>query len=300
MSNILKNNSTDVVLPVVSIGMPVYNGGKYIREALDSLLMQSFSNFELIISDNASTDDTAAICQQYAVKDSRIRYKRQHVNIGALANFTFVLEQAHGEYFMWAAADDKWDSNWIEMLLNAMKESATNAAFGKIQSIDEHSQKLCHYVNDLTFDYRGIRWYRQLKYFLQFEGAGKANPIYGLWNTADLREIKLGNYSYDYLIVFDLLSKTEIAGSSESIFYKRIHPDAAGGGMHKNSNKGINATARIMLRHLVNPIPDGLISEYVRLASGNKALLIVALPFKYLVAYCFMISNNRFFSKDLS
>jgi hypothetical protein len=201
---------------------------------------------------------------------------------------------------MWAAADDKWDSNWIEMLLSAMKESATNAAFGKIHSIDEHSQKLYHYVNNLTFDYRGVRWYRQLKYFLQFEGAGKANPIYGLWKTADLREIKLGNYSYDYLIVFDLLSKTEIAGSSESNFYKRIHPDSAGGSVPNISNKGFNANARIMLRHLVSPIPDGLISEYVRLASDNKASLFAALPLKYLVAYWFMISNSRFFRKELS
>ena len=105
---------TDTAVPAaVSIGMPVYNGEKYIREALDSLLGQSFTGFELIISDNASTDGTEAICQQYAAKDSRIRYVRQPVNLGALDNFTFVLDEARGGYFMWAAADDRYDGHGI-------------------------------------------------------------------------------------------------------------------------------------------------------------------------------------------
>jgi glycosyltransferase involved in cell wall biosynthesis len=90
-------------VPAISIGMPVYNGEKYIREALDSLLAQTFTDFELIISDNASTDSTSNICKEYAIRDSRIRYIRQHKNIGAIANFKFLLEQASGDFFMWAA-----------------------------------------------------------------------------------------------------------------------------------------------------------------------------------------------------
>ena len=103
--------------PKVSIGMPVYNGSPFIREALDSLLNQTFTDFELIISDNASTDETESICREYAAKDPRIRYVRQPENRGALLNFQFVLDEAVGEYFMWAAADDMWSSEWIEELL---------------------------------------------------------------------------------------------------------------------------------------------------------------------------------------
>lgn len=103
--------------PVVSIGMPVYNGEPFIREALDSLLDQTFTNFELIISDNASTDGTEAICREYASKDERIRYVRQTENRGALANFQFVLDEAVGEYFMWAAHDDKYYINHISELM---------------------------------------------------------------------------------------------------------------------------------------------------------------------------------------
>lgn len=107
--------------PMVSIGTPVYNGAKYLRKALDSLLEQTFTDFELIISDNASTDDTQAICEEYARRDSRIRYVRQSMNIGAAENFRFVQQQAKGEFFMWAAHDDLWDRRHIELLLEKHK-----------------------------------------------------------------------------------------------------------------------------------------------------------------------------------
>lgn len=92
--------------PQVSIGMPVYNGEQFIRKALDSLLEQTFADFELIISDNASTDETEAICREYETRDSRIRYVRWPENRGAQENFVFVLIEAVGKYFMWAACDD--------------------------------------------------------------------------------------------------------------------------------------------------------------------------------------------------
>lgn len=96
----------DSLIPKICIGMPVFNGEKFIREALDSLLAQTFTDFELIISDNASTDGTEAICRKYVEKDSRIRYVRQAENRGAAANFRFVLDETQAEYFMWAACDD--------------------------------------------------------------------------------------------------------------------------------------------------------------------------------------------------
>ena len=108
--------------PKVSIGMPVYNGEPFIRKALDCLLAQTFTDFELIISDNASPDRTPEICQEYAAKDARIRYIRQKENKGATWNFNFVLEQACAEYFMWAACDDLWSPDcllkYVEVLDN--------------------------------------------------------------------------------------------------------------------------------------------------------------------------------------
>jgi len=127
-----KSNSNSVkkcfsMPPLVSIGMPVYNGARYIREALDSLLGQTFTDFELIISDNASTDSTEAICREYAAKDQRIRYIRQSHNLGASGNFKFVLDQALGEYFMWAAHDDKWSSNYLLEAKKSLEKTSCQA-----------------------------------------------------------------------------------------------------------------------------------------------------------------------------
>ncbi|MBN2304985.1 MAG: glycosyltransferase [Anaerolineae bacterium] len=100
--------------PRVSIGMPVYNGELYIEQAIDSILAQTFNDFELIISDNASTDGTREICERYVAQDSRVRYYRNDSNLGAAPNFNRTFELAGGEYFKWAAADDILDPTYLE------------------------------------------------------------------------------------------------------------------------------------------------------------------------------------------
>jgi glycosyltransferase involved in cell wall biosynthesis len=102
-------------LPVVSIGMPLYNAQRDLQRVLDSLSSQTFEDFELIISDNASTDKTEEICREYAEKDRRIRYIRQPRNLGPAANFQYVLSEAVGEYFMWAASDDLRSPDFLDV-----------------------------------------------------------------------------------------------------------------------------------------------------------------------------------------
>lgn len=92
--------------PKISIGLPVYNSEKFIRQRIENLLTQTFSDFELIISDNCSTDSTFEICKEYSLKDSRIRCIKQKQNMGPVWNFNFVLKEAKAEYFVWVAADD--------------------------------------------------------------------------------------------------------------------------------------------------------------------------------------------------
>src|ERR1700742_2966611 len=93
--------------PTVSIGLPVFNGERYLEEALFSLLNQTFRDFELIICDNASTDRTPDICTRHAARDRRIRYARNARNLGASSNFNKCFMLARGRYFRWAAYDDK-------------------------------------------------------------------------------------------------------------------------------------------------------------------------------------------------
>lgn len=106
--------------PLVSIGMPVFNGERTLCPALDSLLGQTFADFELIISDNASTDRTEEICRARAARDARVRYLRQERNIGSHGNFRFVLQQALGQDFMWAAVDDLWAPTFVEENLHIL------------------------------------------------------------------------------------------------------------------------------------------------------------------------------------
>src|SRR5690242_4479749 len=100
--------------PRVTIGVPVYNGGPGLRGVLQSILNQSYPSFRLLISDNASTDDTERTCRDFAAKDARVVYVRQASNIGASANFEYLLAEATTEYFFWAAADDVRSNDFIE------------------------------------------------------------------------------------------------------------------------------------------------------------------------------------------
>jgi glycosyltransferase involved in cell wall biosynthesis len=100
--------------PRVSIGMPVYNAQRYLREAIESVLAQTMGDFELILSDNASTDSTAEICQAFVSLDPRVRYFRNETNLGVVANFNLAFERARGRYFKWAAYDDLHAPAYLE------------------------------------------------------------------------------------------------------------------------------------------------------------------------------------------
>lgn len=109
--------------PKLSIGIPVFNGEKFVRKCLDSLLCQTFKNFEIIISDNDSTDLTVKICEEYKKKEKRITLVQQKSNIGIVSNFDFVLQHAKNEYFMWAAIDDIWHPEFIEKNLAFLEKN---------------------------------------------------------------------------------------------------------------------------------------------------------------------------------
>jgi glycosyltransferase involved in cell wall biosynthesis len=125
-------------LPLVSIGLPVYNGEKYITRALDSLLAQKCHNYEIVISDNASTDKTPKILEEYACKYQCIRIHTHPENVGAHENFKTVLRLARGEYFMWAAVDDYWLPRFVPVLVNELNNHQDSAvAMCAVESVYE-------------------------------------------------------------------------------------------------------------------------------------------------------------------
>ena len=109
-------------VPRLSLGLPVYNGEGYLAQSIEALLGQTYENFELIISDNASTDGTADICRRYAKQDPRIRYYRQERNIGCAPNHNFVIQQAAGELFKAASHDDLYARDLLRLCVDALDE----------------------------------------------------------------------------------------------------------------------------------------------------------------------------------
>ena len=264
--------------------MPVYNGELFIRQAIDSLLAQTFSKFELIISDNCSTDDTEAICREYASRDQRIRYFRHSENRGAIFNFNFVLEQARGEYFMWAAHDDLWDEHWIASLLENFEEGVA-ISFGHVVNIDENGMKVRNYP---PFKFSGNRVSRLVRFYMAEDGKGKANLIYGIYKTEMVRKMAIeeyGKYSFagDMLFVFDCLQYGDIRTDKSVYLYKRVRNDGA-----RSHNFGTIVSSILLLNRLKNYI------SYASIATGciEKTILILLFPIKYIFS-CFL--NVKYF-----
>lgn len=148
-----------------------------------------------------------------------------------MANFKYVLDEAVAEYFMWAASDDIWDKNWLATLYPVAKENKC-LAFGTIRTIDEMGQILRHPANNRLFSYSGVKLLRRIKYALEPNSLGKANPIYGLFpkkviNEEAINLLSSGLYAADTLFLYCILKQCEIKGNKEVYIYKRIHQDCA-------------------------------------------------------------------------
>lgn len=225
---------------LVSIGMPVSDGEKFLCQAIDSLLAQTYTNWELLISDNASSDKTGAICADYAAKDPRIYYIRQTENIGSIRNFDYVYRNSHAPLFMWAAADDVWAENWLAQLVDLVPDDRTAFAFGRVQHIDEEGEPVEHIANRRTFEFDSSSpFLRRFYYFLYPEALGKSNSIYGLFPreaVADLLKTIETGYCYaDCIAIWRLLSTYQLRVAPNTFLGKRIHSGAMSGGKPRPS-----------------------------------------------------------------
>lgn len=210
--------------PDVSIGMPVYNGAQYIRQALDSLLDQDYKNFELIISDNASTDETQDICKWYVARDKRIRYYRNENNIGAIQNFNSVFAISQGDYFMWASCHDLWENTFISRCIDILKkEHAVVLCYPLANWISTNGDSLG--VISMGVDTRGLdRMSRShvLLWSLQF-----GYPIQGIIRTNTLKQTKFLRHviGQDLILLFELSLLGEFAHIPEVMLHVRRATD---------------------------------------------------------------------------
>lgn len=188
-------------IPLVSIGIPIFNEARFLRASLDSLLAQSYQNIEIIISDNASTDGSNEICSEYANKHSHIKSLRFNENMGASANFEYVFKQSKGRYFMWAAGHDLWSDNYIEQCVKTLESHPeASLSFASTKWINETGDP---HTNETGWvDTRGLD--PIARYFMVFWG--NMNPILGLIRRDYLATIKIHS-----TVGSDLLILTRLA-----------------------------------------------------------------------------------------
>ncbi|PPS41151.1 glycosyltransferase family 2 protein [Chroococcidiopsis sp. TS-821] len=215
--------------PRVSIGMPVYNGEVYLEAALNSLLAQTFEDFEIIISDNGSTDKTEDICRAYAAQDRRIRYYRNEQNLGAGWNFNRVLELSTGEFFRWACHDDVCAPELLAQcvaVLDAHPEVVL--AYPKTIVINEYGQEIEKYVDG--FNLRSPKPHKRFAQYQKLVRHGHGcHPIFGLIRTDVLKSTAwMGSYpSSDLVLLGELTLKGEFYEIPEYLFLKRDHPNTS-------------------------------------------------------------------------
>jgi glycosyltransferase involved in cell wall biosynthesis len=180
----MQDDNDNDAMPLVSVGVFLYNEERFVRESLGALLQQDYPNLEIIISDNCSTDNTAAICRELTASDERIRFIRQESNIGAAANSIQVLAEASGRYFMWASGHDLWSANLVTECVKTLEaRSAAAIAYADSNWIGADGESLdklsaCYDtsgMNDIT------------RFFMAFWG--NMHPILGLIRMEYLRKI---------------------------------------------------------------------------------------------------------------
>ncbi len=219
------NQQYDETSPV-AIGLPVYNGERYLEDTLRSVLNQTFDNFDLFIADNASTDRTEEICRDYAGRDSRIQYIRNSVNLGASKNYTVCFEPARSRYFRWQNADDPIEPTLIERCFEVLEaDPEVVLAYGKTHIIDENGGFMEAYDDnlDLSSESASIRFKDCIQHL------GLQNVIYGLIRRDALAHTALlGNFlAADINLVVELSLYGKFKEVPVHLFNRRMHPEAS-------------------------------------------------------------------------
>jgi glycosyltransferase involved in cell wall biosynthesis len=213
--------------PRVNIGMPVFNGEKYLEEALDSILSQTFQDFELIISDNASTDSTEQICRKYAAKDSRVRYYRNKQNLGGPKNYNRVFELSSGEYFKWAAYDDVLAPEYLRKCVNVLdRNPSIVGCHCKTGRIDQYGNFLGYYNEGLLKRIGSPKPHERFRDLISLYYT--TTPFHGVYRASFFaRSQRHGDYvGADRNLVAELSLMGRIYEIPECLFFWREHPNS--------------------------------------------------------------------------
>ena len=211
-------------IPRVSVGLPVYNGANFIRQAIESVLAQEYADWELLISDNASTDATEHICRGYASRDERICYHRNKTNLGAAGNYNQVFQLARGEFFRWAAHDDECHPGLLRSCVEALDRARASVTmvYPLGELIDEQGRTLAAPLDRIeSHDPRPHRRLARVMWSLNM-----CDPAFGLIKASALRRTQLIGpfFGADYVLLGELAMLGEIQEVGQVLFRLRAHP----------------------------------------------------------------------------
>ena len=219
--------------PLLSIGLGVRNGEPYLSEMIDSILAQTFTDFELIISDNCSTDNTPAVCAAYAARDKRVRYLPLESNIGAVPNHNRTVALARGKFFKYCAHDDIMEPTFLEKCLRALEEAPDAVvAYPRTMFIDDDGAPIREDTISLASPPGPA--HQRLQIF--FPRISYINPLYGVIRADVLRQTHLERsfLKSDQVLIAELLMRGRFVEIPEILFYRRLHKR---GSMQANPTK---------------------------------------------------------------
>ncbi len=231
--------------PLITIGIPVFNGDEFIKRRIDSIVNQTYSNFEIIISDNASTDDTSRICQSIINKEKNIHYYLQKKNIGSTNNFNFLIKNASGKYFVLAAVDDIWEPTFLEKNVAILESnSKIVGSIGEVKyfggSEKKHEQSkiiqvlkkivrkqdvnvLEKHVQSVSGEYN-----QKINKYFRFN---QGSFVYGLFRTSAIQKkiIPVPLSAWDLAFILNILKFGDLHVIDEILFHKFAGGLSSGG-----------------------------------------------------------------------
>ncbi len=214
--------------PRVTIGIPVYNGENYLAKTLDAILAQDYAAFEVVITDNTSTDGTEAMCRRYMAADKRVHYHRHSTNYGAAPNYNDVYHRSHGEYFKWSAHDDLIEPSFLSRCVEALdSDRAAVVAFTMFTSIDADGNPIEEGEPRPGLCSQDVATRVATAIYPYIEGGVSDAAIFGLMRRSAIDKTSLhGSYTgSDRTMLLELALQGPFHQVAEPLFLNRDHPD---------------------------------------------------------------------------
>jgi glycosyltransferase involved in cell wall biosynthesis len=287
--------------PLVTVGMPVYNEHRFIAAAIESVLRQTLTDLQLLISDDASTDGTKEICARFASQDQRIRLVEQPTNLGPFLNLKYVTDEASSPLLVWLAQDDMLDERYLEQCVQRIDANSRSVLVSTdFKIIDESGRAIC--TETLTRIRGSIPWHTRRVEFFKFPVYSNTfYSFYGMMRTAAAQKMfsQLPKPKYMSQIELPVLARLAVLGEIESFaqdlrYYRRV-----GTSLYHTERKSLLAQSALRRVTVQTLRYAGLIADQVGVLFRSdvpmrpKAAILLHLVYFYCVKCVALIARGK-------